>query len=425
MKIDRDALVGCRELQTRVSSKQNKAEKENFSGDSVKDSLDIGRNKDITPLPPKKWTILHYGAADNDLKPNTAKNVNQMEEVGSNKYMNIVVQLDRGGKSCKRFYIKADKDFKKITSPILEKMGDVNMSDPKTLSDFIKFGIKNFPAQHYALIIADHGEAWLGAIQDYSQKGWMSTPGIKKALETAKKETGETLDLLAFDACNMASTEVAYELKDQAKYLVGSEEIEGAGGIHYDTLLNTGKGDVLQSKIDSPRNFAKRIVESVSLLEPHGLCDYNYIPTMSAIDLSKMEDVAKASDKLAEAILSAKDDKKTLRGIVRKSQKFDNRHRDQYHIAELIFESDGIKDSKLKKSAEQLMKSIKKAVIKNHNLTTHFGDYSDAHGLNVSVQFNFKRLLDYIDKDIKKSYSELDFEKDTKWGEAMRYLLNP
>ena len=69
-----------------------------------------------------------------------------------------------------------------------------------------------------------------GAISDMSHNGWMTTPEIRKSIEKGMAGEGKQLDVIAFDACLMASAEVAYELKDVAQYMVASEETEGAAG---------------------------------------------------------------------------------------------------------------------------------------------------------------------------------------------------
>ena len=45
------------------------------------------------------------------------------------------------------------------------------------------------------------------------------------------------VDVLAFDACLMQMAEVAYEVKDLADYVVGSEETEPGPGYPYDPFL--------------------------------------------------------------------------------------------------------------------------------------------------------------------------------------------
>lgn len=53
-----------------------------------------------------------------------------------------------------------------IARPALETTGPVNMSDPHTFADFITWGVQPYPAQHYMVVVSDHGVGWKGAVQD-------------------------------------------------------------------------------------------------------------------------------------------------------------------------------------------------------------------------------------------------------------------
>ena len=48
----------------------------------------------------------------------------------------------------------------------IETYPQLNMGDPKTLSDFLTYSYKNYPASGYNLILYDHGGAIEGAIYD-------------------------------------------------------------------------------------------------------------------------------------------------------------------------------------------------------------------------------------------------------------------
>ena len=64
------------------------------------------------------------------------------------------------------------------------------------------------PADHYAIILWDHGSmTGIGADESHSDvlEGWEIAVG----LETGLASTGITLDFIGFDACLMASLEVA------------------------------------------------------------------------------------------------------------------------------------------------------------------------------------------------------------------------
>ena len=115
--------------------------------------------------------------------------------------------------------------------------GNKPMTDPDTLSGFIKYCAKNFPANRYELSMWDHGG---GSVSGYGydeknkNSGSMSLSGINKAL----KDGGVTFDMVGFDACLMATAETALMLDPYADYLVASEETEPGIGWFYTNWLN-------------------------------------------------------------------------------------------------------------------------------------------------------------------------------------------
>jgi len=401
-RVDQSAIDPTVRMTAPVETKKEAPAKKSAVAGDVKDSVDIGSGEAKAP---KKWTIMHYTAADNNLVSYMTKDVNEMEAVGSTKNMNLVVQLDRGGSDCKRYYLEKDKNMKEITSPVLKDMGKTNMADPKVLADFIKFGMKNYPADNYALIISDHGGAWTGAVSDDSHWGWMTTPEIKEGIQAAEKETGNKIDVLGFDACLMASTEVAYELKDHAKYMVASENNEGANGWPYTPLL-TGKtlrnlDMALTEKLDiTPEKLAKKIVDDAS--------DSWEISTLSAVDLSKMPNLARATNAFAKQILKTDTPKEVLKKIAGKTKSFSG-YKDYYHFAEQVSKSGDIKDNSLKAYARWVMTTIKNAVIAEDHSIFHW----NTHGLNAEIPDSGK---------VGWNYRNLQFAKDTQWDEAMNKI---
>ncbi|MCR4890705.1 MAG: peptidase C11 [Lachnospiraceae bacterium] len=111
-------------------------------------------------------------------------------------------------------------------------MGTAAMTNPSTLSSFIRYCKENFPANRNELIFWDHGG---GSISGYGydeknkSSGSMSLSGIKKALT----DGGVKFDFIGFDACLMATAENALMLNDFADYLIGSEETEPGVGWYY------------------------------------------------------------------------------------------------------------------------------------------------------------------------------------------------
>jgi hypothetical protein len=107
-----------------------------------------------------------------------------------------------------------------------------------THTGIVAGGIQRHPGSRYALIISDHGASWPGVGGDESagrdplQLAEMRL-GIAQGLERAGVDK---LDLLGFDACLMATYEVASNLAPVADRMVASEELEPGHGWDYGAL---------------------------------------------------------------------------------------------------------------------------------------------------------------------------------------------
>jgi len=372
------------------------------------DQVTLADNSAPRPGMEKKWTFLLYGAGDNNLSPFIEANVDDMERIGSDANTHIVSQLDLSEGSCRRLYITRDSQ-PGIHSPVVEDLGPhVDMSNPGSLTDFIVWGVRNFPAEHIALDISDHGGGTAGAIiDDRDGNSSMMTPqDLKKAITDAEEILGRKLDILGFDCCLMASTEVAYELKDTASYLIASEETEGAAGWPYSRILTEEAIKNIQKALDSritvePDDLAVKIVKDASSTNQE-------IPTLSAIRLSEMEDVAGKVDMLAKAILKSPVPGADLRKIAAGTESFSG-FRDIYDFTRRIAESDDIKDDDMKAAARGVMKSLDSAIPANH----HSDLYPEAHGLHIELPTWGGPSWDY---------DSLEFSQKTRWAEAVRKI---
>lgn len=351
-----------------------------------------------------KWTVLLYSAADNDLKRFMLTDVNEIESVGSDSYTNLVAQVDTGAQ-CNRYLLQKDANMGKINSPVVEALGRQNMSDPKNLADFIEWGMKNYPAEHYMVVVSDHGNGWQGAAQDYSHNGWMTLPQIREGFEMAQAATGKKVDVIGFDACLMASTEVAHELKDQANYLVASEETEGGDGWKYTSFLNpTLLQNVHQMhlmKINvEPEQLATHAVR-------HAEANQGDLPTMTALDMSKMGGVTAAVDGLAKAIIDNPNAGEIAK-LARKAQPYYD-YRDAGDFARLIQESP-INDDALKAAAKGVSDAIGEAVIAEQ----HSSSYPGSTGLTLEMS----------PYGVPATYGDTKFAQETAWPQALQTMAN-
>src|SRR5215207_3789835 len=201
-----------------------------------------------TGLP--EWTVMVYSAADDEvLEENMWFDINEMELVGSNPQMNIVVQIDRYAGSftgdgdwsdTRRYLVTQDNDLDHINSPVVESVGEVDTGDPQTLINFVTWAVQNYPAKKYALVMSDHGGGWTGGFSDMSTASYseLSIPEIVSSIEQVRQNTGiEKFELIGFDACLMGQIEVFGALYPYSNYMVASEEVIPGYGWSYAAWL--------------------------------------------------------------------------------------------------------------------------------------------------------------------------------------------
>ncbi len=281
--------------------------------DPIAKGEDIGDGKKEI----KKWTIMTFINSKNNLEIAGLFNVNQMEAVGSDKNMNIIVEmgrmkgqegdvdLDGDWTGSRRFYIKKDKDEEKITSPVIMETKNVDMGDYKRIVDFVKWTKANYPAKKYMLVIWNHGTGWFDPAKEkkVADKGISfddETGNYVRTIEIGKilQEAGN-VDILDFDACLMQMAEVAFEVKDYTEIVIGSEETFPGYGQPYDMFL----GGLKKMPDASPENFAAVIVESAKIF-------YTTIGKsagLSAIRTSKLDGLATHMSSFADSVKAVND----------------------------------------------------------------------------------------------------------------------
>lgn len=219
-----------------------------------------------------KWTFLVYLDADNNLESAGLDDFREMAAVGSSDQLQIVVQMDRiagystadgDWEGTRRFHIQPGDDPSGV--PVSD-LGEINMGDPDELQDFIEWGVTNYPSEHYALIIWNHGDGFRmfmeermnrvrslsagdaenNAVALYRAVASDTTDGdelymkeVQEAVQGARtrSNTNLKLDVIGFDACLMGMVEVAYALRGSADYIVFSEDCEPFDGWPYDPIL--------------------------------------------------------------------------------------------------------------------------------------------------------------------------------------------
>ncbi|MEN6583202.1 MAG: clostripain-related cysteine peptidase [Armatimonadota bacterium] len=362
------------------------------------------------------WTVLVYLDADNDLESAGINNFNQMEKVGSTKDSRIIVQIDRkegydttngDWTGTRRYLITRDTNTQIMASVRLDDpaLGEKDMANTQTLRDFVEWGMQNFPADHYCLVLWDHGSGWeirsssilpqyKYIIADDTSYSGMNVTQIPQALE------GLHMDVIAFDACMMQQLEVAYQMRNSADYMTGSAAPEPSSGYNYSTwLAHIGS-------TTSPVRLCQTIVDRYAAAYP---APYQGI-TQSAIDLGRISNVADAASSFAQALISSGEGNWTKVKTARESALdysvcANGIERYSLDLIDYAYKCNiNIGTAQIQSAYTDLQSAVSDAIIAE----THNPDTSNAHGLAIYVPS--PRAYD-------SRYLQLDLAQDTSWDE--------
>jgi hypothetical protein len=177
----------------------------------------------------------------------------------------------------------------------LADYGPLNTGDPDVLQAFVRESIRAYPAANYALVISDHGASWPGVGDDESHgNDTLTLPELEQAISGAVAETGiGKLDLVGFDACLMATYEVATTLAPYADTLVASQELEPGHGWDYRSFEAAFRGA-------TPAELGSAIVDGFESQAIASGTDVDI--TLSVVDLANFAAVDTAVEEFAEAM---------------------------------------------------------------------------------------------------------------------------
>lgn len=242
------------------------------------------------------WLVVLYMSADNDLEAQAIEDLNELEGVDlSGSGITVLALVDRiaghdasnGDWTGTRLYeivhdpdgIDGEINSMPIAAPGLgiDPSGDeveLDMSDPATLDALLSFVRERYAPEHLALVIWGHGSGYRAISFDDTSGG-----GALFTAELAAAINGHQLGVIAFDTCFSASIEVAYQLRNRAGIMIGSQGLIPADGWEYDDLLTRFAGSG-----QTPADFGDAVVRSF---------EYNYASfssgTISVIDLGSID----------------------------------------------------------------------------------------------------------------------------------------
>jgi len=165
----------------------------------------------------------------------------------------------------------------------LEKdMGRGSLVNPDTLTTFIQYGRKNFPANRMCLIFWDHGGGSVSGF-GYDEKVGHNQSMTLAGINSALKKADVKFDFIGFDACLMATVENGIMLSQYADYMIASEETEPGVGWYYTNWLNSLNKNTSMPTIQIGKQIADDFVE-VCNRQCRGQAT-----TLSVVDLAELQ----------------------------------------------------------------------------------------------------------------------------------------
>jgi hypothetical protein len=272
---------------------------------------------------PRKWTIIVYMAADNDLESAAIADLNELEAVRYDARVSVLALVDRNPAydmtngnwtDTRLFEIRTDPGgfnstivSRRLDCPELglsaETETELNTADPLVLSRLVDFAKRSYPAERYALIVWGHGTGWRSAPSagtsqapvkavafDDTHGQYMALPSFGRAI------ADKGLSLIGFDTCYAAVLELAYQIRNDAELFAGSEGEILSNGWDYASLFTDflGKSDLT-------------VLDLGDSIQDHFAAQYAGLKnaTVSQVRLPEVENLFAKFDAFAETVALA------------------------------------------------------------------------------------------------------------------------
>ena len=346
-----------------------------------------------------------------DLESKNGMASSDIQEMAAAKYgdnVNVIVytggckqwRLDGISNQTNQIYQIKDGQMTRLEAD----MGNKVMTDPATLTEFIKYCSANSPANRNELIFWDHGGgsvSGFGYDEKNAKKGSMSLAGINQAL----KNSGMKFDFIGFDACLMATAETALMLNNYADYLIASEETEPGIGWYYTNWLTKLGENTSAPTVEIGKNIVDDFVTQCGKRCP------GQKTTLSVIDLAEFANTVPSNlSSFANSVssLMEKEEYKTVSDARNDTREFATSSKidqvDLVHLAHNMKTDEG----------KQLADAIQKAV--KYNRTS--SNMTNAYG--VSIYFPYKRTS-YVDSACS-TYDQIDM--DDSYAKCIRQFAS-
>lgn len=411
---------------------------------------------DVPIYPKKAWTLLVFMAGDNDMESFADLDLVEMEALPSDEHLHVVAQFDSRAEATYRYRFLPGS-----TEVVGKPLGEVNTGDPNSLTQFVMWGKKHFPAERTALVIWNHGTGLRDLPDDFNYSALRSTkdsqtikaeikrtlfaPTLAKMAKTCPRlrgvaidatdrdyldnqelkdaltaipADGPRVDLIGFDACLMNTVEIAYQLRGLAQLMVGSQETEPGIGWPYKEIVTTlaakptmTPGQLAETIVSLYTEATGKKMRGRSKASPY---------TQSALDLCQVELTFKLVNELTLKLL---DEEVFRNSVVRKALSRTRKEVKRFHDRELVDLMDWCEFMYLwtKGNAGKLFRESLLALRDHLKLGEALIVANQAHGGKDAAHIHGVSIF-WPQEKSSIVYNTLDFAC-SRWGELVKQMM--
>ncbi len=251
------------------------------------------------------WTFLLYmDGEDPGLYPYFQRALASLEALPANPSLKLVALVDgpQNGDT-RRMLVQPGGRY--TTNVNYWGLGERNVGDPQTLQEFIDWGQRSYPADHYYLAVADHGNGSLGIAWDNTNNNdYLTTAELGSAIAAGTNNGQRKIDVLHYDACLMGLLENAYQAKDYASYLIFSQNLGwsvfGYGAYADGLSLQAASPQIITIAANITASTTPRqLAEDIAATYYNSLGQVGYPRTITALDMSQVGPLQQAVDGLS------------------------------------------------------------------------------------------------------------------------------
>lgn len=176
------------------------------------------------------------------LESNIGKNANVViETLGTSRWQNYGIASDH----TQRYAVKQGN-----LELVDDSLGQLDTTSADTLSEFISWGVANYPAQRYILLLWDHGAGPVWGIGYDEFQGDYAALTLDEIQSALAANEGVHFDIIGMDCCLMSSLEMCCVLAPFCDYAVLSEDFEPGVGWSYETWMSMLEADPAISSLE-------------------------------------------------------------------------------------------------------------------------------------------------------------------------------